>query len=86
VVINLSSSNVSIRADYGAGEEKIITNDPDLVELKAQLALQEFGKTEKNKSGQEVYSFTSIRFVVIDKNGKMLKDDFVAREDFFNLD
>ncbi len=83
IVINLSGEDVSIYAEYGAGEEAIDGNNVDLDELKSQLALQEFSRKEENKSGQEVYSFTSLRFVVIDKDGNILKDDFVKRGDFF---
>ena len=84
IVINLSGDPVTIFAEYAAQEQAITTENFDLNELKAQLALQEFHRTEETKNGQR-YAFDTLRFVVIDKDGKMLEDHFVTRTEFFNF-
>ena len=76
VVINLSYTYPTIRAEYGAGEEAIVidvnSSNFSLNELKQQLANQEFSLKDDN----DEYLYTKIRFVVIDEYGNILRDDY----------
>ena len=82
VLVTEGTPKVTITAKYGAGEQKFDTK-ASLSDLRQQICLQEFARTETKTDGTTTFMFHTIRIVMVDKRGQVA-EEYIKRADFFS--